>query len=90
MILLPFFAVRETCRDDAGHVTSEGVADDNDDHSLDGADAGIAGLAIITTVVDAGQNVAFEDQTGFFERDPVLDLVGDILRGVPLLAHDAL
>lgn len=46
--------------------------DNDDDQRLDRANADPSGLAIIAAGIDAGQNVALEDQTGFFKEIPCL------------------
>ena len=43
---------------------------------------------LMRRAIDTGQNVSFEDQAGFLEGYPVLDLIGDILPGIPYVAHD--
>ena len=89
-MLLPFSSVCQTSGYDPRDAISVCMHDNDDDQRLDRANADPSGIAIIAAGIDAGQNVALEDHTGFFERDPVLDLVGGILRGVPLVAHSAL
>ncbi|MCZ8181057.1 MAG: hypothetical protein O9309_18705 [Rhizobium sp.] len=87
MILLPFSSVCQTSGYDSDDAISVGVNDCNHDQPFDGADADLAGLSVVATVVDAGQNIALEDLPGFLERDPVLDLVDDIFRSVPFILH---
>ncbi len=59
--------------------------DDEDGDVFDLADADFADFAIVLPCVALGEDGAFEDAAGEFERDAVLGDVGGVLRLVPFI-----
>jgi hypothetical protein len=72
MILLPLFSVCQTRGNDPDEAVAIGVDDHENDQILDRPNANLSGFPLVASGVDAGQNIALENEQGLLEGDLML------------------